>query len=205
MVEIRVNKLAKHFGRRVVFSNITFDLRTGDSLAVVGHNGSGKTTLLRILAGLTALTSGTAEIIKDEKKLDKSGRRHCLAYVGPELTLYDALTGWENLKFFAVMHGIRFDNDRVRSILDSFKIYDRRFDSYGAYSSGMKQRLKYAVALLNDPDILLLDEPTANLDDQGKLVADEIIGRQKERGIVIVATNEKGEYGLAERKLRLGG
>ena len=113
------------------------------------------------------------------------------------------MTAWENLKFFATMHGLDFDANRTSAILKNLKIFDRRFDFYGAYSSGMKQRLKYAVALLNDPGLLLLDEPMANLDEQGKLVVEEIIKKQKERGIVIIATNEKGEYGLAEKRLRL--
>ena len=203
MFEIKVHKLAKRFGLRVVFSNISFSLGIGESMAVIGRNGSGKTTLLRIIAGLTSPTFGKIELRQENEKLDRAAGRHCLSYVGPELVLYDALTAWENLKFFATMHGLDFDANRTSAILKDLKIFDRRFDFYGAYSSGMKQRLKYAVALLNDPGLLLLDEPMANLDEQGKLVVEEIIKKQKERGIVIIATNEKGEYGLAEKRLRL--
>ena len=81
----------------------------------------------------------------------------------------------------------------------------RGSDFYGAYSSGMKQRLKYAVALLAGPAYLLLDEPMANLDDEGKEFIRQIIARQKEQGLLIIATNEKGEYDLADTRLKVGG
>lgn len=204
MYGVEVTKLSKRFGARRVLEEVSFSLTVGDSLAVVGKNGSGKTTLLRILAGLAAPTRGTVTFSNEKKKLDRAEIRNRLSYVGPELTLYDSLTAAENLVFFAAMRGISIDKDRVDSILADLQLGGRGGDFYGAYSSGMKQRLKYAVALLNDPVYLLLDEPTANLDDEGKKAVGEIIARQKKNGILIVATNETGEYGFAEKLIRLG-
>jgi heme exporter protein A len=125
--------------------------------------------------------------------------------VGPELALYDSLTASENLEFFATMRGISLDRQLIGQILDMVGLGGRGEDSYRAYSSGMKQRLKYAVALLNDPALLLLDEPTVNLDEDGKTIVAQIIARQKENGILIVATNEKEEYSFAEKQYRLNG
>ena len=204
MHQIDVQKLSKRFGARKALEEVSFSLHTGDSLAVVGRNGSGKTTLLRILAGLAAPSRGTVAYMDNGRTLDRAEVRHRLAYVGPELTLYDSLTAVENLRFFATMRGIAIDDGWIEAMLSMLQLAGRGDDFYGAYSSGMKQRLKYAVALLNDPVYLLLDEPTANLDDEGKKIIGEIIARQKQNGILIIATNETGEYGFAEKLIRLG-
>jgi len=174
-------------------------------LAVTGPNGSGKTTLLAVIAGLIAPSSGKLNLFCDQKKLDNSQKRRQTAYVGPEMTLYDNLTARENMIFFASMLGRNNDEENILSLLKTVQLADRQDDFYGAFSSGMKQRLKYAVALINDPVFLLLDEPTANLDTAGKEIISHVIERHKEKGILIIATNEKGEYDLAGQKLQLGG
>ncbi|MCP4567389.1 MAG: ABC transporter ATP-binding protein [FCB group bacterium] len=204
MYAVDASKLTKRFGPRLVFKDIAFSLKTGGSLAVIGRNGSGKTTLLRILAGLTAPSRGRLDFSTNGDKLDRTSIRCNLSYIGPEMTLYDALTARENLRFFATMRGISMTDDEIEAILTEFQLAGRGKDFYGAYSSGMKQRLKYAVALLNDPAFLLLDEPSANLDEEGKELVSKIISRQKENGVLIIATNEKEEYDLAETRLEVG-
>lgn len=203
MYAIEVRELTKNFGRRRVFAGVSFSLVIGDSMAILGRNGSGKTTLLRILAGLTASTRGDVVFRRNGQVIDPREAKRRLSYVGPELTLYDSLTAGENLSFFATMRGLKLDDDLVNKILGMVGLDGRGDDFYGAYSSGMKQRLKYAAALLNDPVFLLLDEPTSNLDPEGKQIVSGIIARQKENGILIIATNEKGEYGLAAKQYRL--
>lgn len=205
MHRVEVKKLVRNFGARKVLREVSFSLTTGESMAVTGINGSGKTTLLRILAGLTAANRGTVEFFSGDKLLDKAGARELISYVGPEMTLYDQLTAAENLEFFAKMRGLIIDSKKIESILNEIGLEGRGTDFYGAYSSGMKQRLKYSVALLNNPAFLLLDEPTANLDEAGKKVVIDIIKNQKNHGIAIIATNEKEEYGFAEKLHQLGG
>ena len=205
MYTLEVLGLTKGFGPRQVLKDVSFSLTVGDSLAVIGKNGSGKTTLLRILAGLMIPTRGKAVFMHDSQKLDRAAIRQRLSYVGPELALYDALTAAENLRFFGKMRGISLDNELIVKITEMVGLSGRENDLYRAYSSGMKQRLKYAVGLLNDPTYLLLDEPTANLDEEGRQVVSQIIARQKENGILIVATNEQEEYGFAEKQYRLDG
>ena len=204
LYSIEAKNLTKRFGTRLVFKNIDFSLTVGDSIAVTGPNGSGKTTLLTVIAGLASLSSGTLTLLCDQKKLDNVQRRRRVAYIGPEMTLYENLTAWENMEFFATMQGKGSDSEWLRSILETVHLVDRRNDFYGAYSSGMKQRLKYAVALINDPAFLLLDEPSANLDEAGKKIVFDLIERQKKKGILIIATNEKGEYDFAGQRLQLG-
>jgi heme exporter protein A len=203
--ELHTDNLTKRFGSRKVLRNISFSLKTGESLAILGKNGSGKTTLLRILAGLTQLSRGVVTFSKDSQKMSQVEIKQHLSYVGPELTLYDALTAAENLKFFATLRGISIGKALIMSILETVGLGGRGDDFYRAYSSGMKQRLKYAVALLNDPAYLLLDEPTSNLDNEGKEIVRQIMSRQRENGILIIATNEKEEYGFAEQSYRLNG
>lgn len=185
--------------------DVSLSLGIGDSLAVTGPNGSGKTTLLRILAGLTLPSRGKVEFFHEDKRLARNETRNLVSYIGPELALYDSLTAAENLRFFALLRGISLDRALIGQIMEMVGLGGREDDFYHAYSSGMKQRLKYAVALLNDPVFLLLDEPTANLDKEGKIVVSGIITRQKEQGVLIVATNEKEEYGFAEKRYRLDG
>lgn len=204
MYTLCVKNLARFFGPRLVFKDVSFTLSAGESLAVTGRNGSGKTTLLRLLAGLAAPSRGTVTFALDGHQLSRSDYRRNLSYVGPELALYDNLTAVENLRFFATMRGVFLANDDISRILDDVQLSGRGEDFYGAYSSGMKLRLKYAVALLGEPALLLLDEPTSNLDDDGKQIVAGVITRQTERGILIIATNEKEEYGFAQKLYRVG-
>lgn len=204
MHKLEVKKLYKNFGFRKVLKEVSFELQSGQSLAITGNNGSGKTTLLRLLAGLASPTRGEVEYYDSNGKLSRSGTRQILSYVGPEMTLYDPLTAEENLRFFATMRGKTISSEKIKSTLKELGLEGRGEDKYGAYSSGMKQRLKYAVALLNEPAFLLLDEPTSNLDDEGKKLVLNIIKKQKESGILIIATNEKEEYGFVEKLYQLG-
>ncbi len=203
MYRIEAQKVSKSFGPRRVLHDVSLSVGRGDSLAVTGPNGSGKTTLLRILAGLTVPSRGSVGVFSGERTLDRDAARRLVSYIGPELALYDSLTAAENLRFFATLRGITLDAGLVRKIMEMVGLGGRESDFYQAYSSGMKQRLKYAVALLNDPFFLLVDEPSANLDDEGKIIVSGIISRQKENGVLIIATNEKEEYGFAEKRYRL--
>jgi len=205
MHKLEVANLYRNFGLRKVLKDISFSLQDGDSLAIVGKNGSGKTTLLKVLAGLASPTRGKVTFTFDDRVIKRDEAKSLLSYVGPELTLYDSLTATENLIFFATMRGISLGRDLSDKILDMVGLGGRGDDFYRAYSSGMKQRLKYAVALLNDPVYLLLDEPTSNLDEEGKDIVSQIIARQKEQGILIMATNEPEEYAFAEKQYRLNG
>lgn len=203
---VSLDNVEHRFGTRRVFQDVSLQVRTGEVGIIMGANGAGKSTLLKIVAGLLPPTTGSVRIQIDGVPLDMPQRRQQLGYVAPDLTLYRELTGAENLEFFAQLRGIRLTQDHLRSLLSRVGLRGRGRDLVGAYSSGMRQRLKYAFALLSDPPILLLDEPTANLDIHGIAMVEEIVAAQRNRpagGLVIVATNEPREELWGTNSVRL--
>jgi len=124
--------------------------------------------------------------------------------VAPYMNLYAALTARENLRFLARVAGYAIGNKAINDALDRVGLDGRGDDYVGDYSSGMQQRLKYAAAILKDPTVLLVDEPTANLDDRGKKMAFDLIKSYRPDTILIIATNEKEEATLAGEICRLG-
>jgi len=197
MYELTARGLGKRFGARKVFADINFSLATGDSIALTGRNGSGKTTLLMVLLALQRPSAGKVEYRKNGGSLDNDTVREHSSLVGPYLNLYDQLTAEENLIFFATVAGSSVTGKRINQLLERVGLEGRGSDLVRAYSSGMKQRLKYAVALLKEPAFLFLDEPGSNLDAAGKKIVAGIIEEYRSKSIVIVATNEKEEYGFA--------
>ena len=204
MYALKVEKLGKRFGSRRVFSDLSFNLSTGQSLAITGRNGSGKTTLLMLLMGLHHPTQGGVSYLHEEKLMTDSAVRARTALVSPYLNLYDQLTGEENLVFFATLAGINLPGKRIDELLETVGLEGRGVDPLGAYSSGMKQRLKYAVALLKEPKYLFLDEPTSNLDSEGKQFVRRLVEKHRRDSIVVIATNEEEDYSLTDGLIRLG-
>ena len=202
--KLQVTGLAKRFGDRKVFSGLSFELATGDSLAVVGPNGSGKSTLLMTLLALYRPTKGRVNFLENEHSLAEPQVRAGTSFVSPYLNLYDQLTAEENLKFFSTVSGRGVTGKEINRLLKKVGLEGRGYDLVAQYSSGMKQRLKYAVALLKDPAYLIIDEPTANLDEEGKQLVADIIKKHRSQCITIVATNDEKEGRLAEKQLRLG-
>ena len=197
-----IDGLAKTYPGRPVFSGISTQVEEGHRLVITGPNGSGKSTLIRTLCAFTRPTSGKVTLEMDEKRISGIEIRLFIGLVSPDLVLYDELTAFENLSFFAGVAGYHISKNELRNRLGDFGLEKRGDDLVGSYSSGMKQRLKYCLALLRDPKLLLLDEPTANLDDKGKELVDKII--KSHQGIVVVATNEKAELEYGDQVIRLG-
>ena len=161
---IAVSQLTKKYGERTVLSNATFEVPLGTICGFVGPNGSGKTTTIRMLLGLISPTSGSATVLGEsisqpEKYLPRVGAM----IEGP--AFYPALSGAENLRVLASLGG--FPQDRVEPLLERVGLADRGGSKYKTYSLGMKQRLGIAAALLPNPDLLVLDEPTNGLDPSG--------------------------------------
>jgi len=204
MYSLIAQDLGKLFGSRKVFAGISFELKAGQSLAITGRNGTGKSTLLMLLLGLYHPTRGKVSYINDNQLLDDSGIRSCTSLVSPYLNLYDQLTGEENLTFLAALAGINVNGKQENELLTRVGLEGRGVDYVGTYSSGMKQRLKYAAALLKDPAYLFLDEPTSNLDAEGKQIVRQIISDRRDQSVIIIATNEEEEYTLADETIRLG-
>lgn len=203
-VTLTAEGLTRRFGYRKVFDRLRFECSTGESLCITGANGSGKSTLLRIIAGLLAPTSGKIKLTVKDKPADDALRRSLMRLVSPEANLYDELSGFENLRFFSNVSGRHCSRNEMEAVLDRVGLGGRGRDLFGAYSSGMKQRLKYAASLLSSPPVLLLDEPTANLDEVGKKMVYEVMAEQQKHGLLIFATNEEDELKLGGKFVKLG-
>ncbi|MCC6443854.1 MAG: ABC transporter ATP-binding protein [Armatimonadetes bacterium] len=201
---LELKGIAKAYSGRVLFQNVSVRIEAGRSLAVTGRNGSGKSTLLKIIAGLVRPSRGEAVFTLDGKIIPPGERNRHLGMVSPDLVLYDELTALENLQFAARVRGLKWSDRDLRERLEAVGLEKRAHRlNAGAFSSGMKQRLKYAFALLHRPGMLLLDEPTSNLDEAGIAMVEGVIARQKEHGILVVATNDAGELRYGDDILRL--
>jgi len=202
VISLDLRDISKSFGSRDVFSGISIAIDSG-CLVVMGPNGSGKSTLLRIIAGLLAPTSGEVVFKRDGRRVAAELQRNIVGLVAPDLALYDELSATENLRFFARVRGLRKTDDELRIALGRLGLEGREDDRLGAYSSGMRQRVKYAFSLVHDPPVLLLDEPSANLDEAGIAAMDSIINERR-RGIVVLATSDASELRYGDRVLQLG-
>jgi len=203
-MNIIARNLSKTFNRRKIFSEVSFTISAPGSLAITGKNGAGKSTLAKIIAGVLSSTSGELAYDINGHNLDDEARKAHIGFVSPYLNLYDEFSAMENL--FLLMR-IRSSNHNARpqieSLLRRFSLWERRDDAIRAYSTGMKQRLKYVFALAHAPAVLILDEPTANLDIDGIKVVEEVTAEQKRSSILIVATNDSAEAAWCKQSIRL--
>jgi heme exporter protein A len=200
---LSVKSLCKNFGRRLIFKDISFDLAEKGIFGIAGFNGSGKSTLVKIIAGIISPSSGELLHTINGKKIEPEHLHNYTGFVSPYLVLYDEFTAYENLEHFAKIRGVKLNTGRIEYLLKELKIYSRKDDFVKAYSSGMKQRLKFIFALMHSPQIIILDEPTSNLDEEGKSAVYRIIQNEAENNIVIIASNELTDLALCSEKLTL--
>lgn len=202
-LHIEIDQVGKVYGAHRVLRSVSAELRHGDSLLVTGRNGAGKSTLLRIIAGLVQPSAGQVHFWLGDRTLDAQGRRQHLGFVGPDVQVYRELTAYEHMLFVARLHALPLDHAAMDRALDGVGLAGRGDQAVGGFSSGMRQRLRFALALLHQPSVLILDEPTTNLDMEGIAIVDGIVASARERGIVIVATNDQRDllYGTLELAL----
>ena len=200
---IQTLSLTKSFGRRLIFKEINFVWEKNGIFGISGPNGSGKSTLVKIIAGLLSPTKGKIIHKNSDKEIIPEKLHDHIGFVSPYLVLYEEFSAWENLEIFAHIRGIELDKERVKKLLEEFLIYNRRDDLVKTYSSGMKQRLKFVFALMHLPEVLIFDEPTSNLDEEGKKVVYDIIRDEGKNRIVIIASNEKNDLEFCDDILYL--
>jgi heme exporter protein A len=203
MVSVELKNLAKSFNQRPIFDDVNVVVEDGHALVVAGANGSGKSTLLRIICGLLRPSRGEVVLTVDGRPRPLAEARDVFGLVAPDVALYGELTALENMAFFARVRNLPVESQRFEAMLDRLGLGGRGDDETRTYSSGMRHRLKYACALLHAPRILLLDEPSANLDEEGITVARQVMAEQQQRGILIFATNDADEMALGDQVVRL--
>jgi heme exporter protein A len=204
MATLTTDQLGHRFGSLLLFRRLSFWMGAGESLAVTGANGAGKSTLLRILAGVLTPKAGTVTLQVEGQDVTPAVHPRRVGLVAPYLGLYDALTARENLSFLARARRLPDADRRIEAVLTQVGLADRADDPVSTFSSGMQHRVKYAAALLADPPLLLLDEPSVTLDEAGRELVESVITNQQDRGgLVVVATNRPEEADRHDRCLRI--
>jgi heme ABC exporter ATP-binding subunit CcmA len=195
--------LVRRFGEREALVGVDASVADGELVLLVGPNGAGKTTLLRILATALRPTAGHVALAGHELPRAAAAARPLVGYAGHEPLLYDALTAVENLELYAALYGV--EAAAVARALDEVGLSGRARERVGELSRGMRQRLALARARLHRPRLLLLDEPTAALDEAGRALLRTVLAPGP-RPAAVVATHEPGWFdGLGGRVVRLDG
>lgn len=180
---IAASNLGKKYGSRWIFRGINLDLKLGQCLIVTGHNGSGKSTLLKLLSGLERPTTGEIHTQIEDYRTD-------LSYCALDQATFANLTVIEHLELAADVRGIHSDHD---DLIEHTGLKEHRDVQSQHLSSGLRSRLKIALAIQSNPKILLWDEPGVALDGAGKALIERVIEQQLKRGTLVLATNDPDE------------
>jgi heme exporter protein A len=197
--------LRRDYGERTALDGIGLELGHGETLLVLGPNGAGKTTLLRILATLLRPSGGEVRALGCAIPTETWKLRGRIGFLGHEPLLYRDLSGRENLRFHARLHGMRRADAeaRIEELLAAVGMERRAEGRVGELSAGMRQRLAIARCVLHRPELLLLDEPDSNLDAEGRELARALIGPGGERTRVVVSHDPERFEAEADQVLRL--
>jgi heme exporter protein A len=197
---IELEGLVRRYGDRPALDGVTLALPAGATLVVFGPNGAGKSTLLRVLATLLRPHAGSVRVLGHQLPREGWAVRGRLGLLGHDPLLYRDLSARENLRFHARLHDV--PGARVGELLEAVGLSRRADDAVHTFSRGMVQRLAVARAVLHDPELLLLDEPRANLDPAAAALVEPLVGAASGRTRVVTSHDPAG--GLAEADLALG-
>jgi heme exporter protein A len=200
---IRFDKIDKRYGGLYALRRVSLEISAGECVVFAGRNGSGKTTLLRIAARLARPSSGTVNFLNGREV--KSGMLPPAGFVAHATMVYDELTAEENLLLFARLQGITEPAARAETLLRDVGLLERRNSLVRTFSRGMRQRVAIARALLNEPAVVLFDEPTTGLDPQGASWFAQTLRQLRDSGrtILISLHGESEVSTLATRAIRL--
>ncbi len=185
---IQARGLTRLFGNKTAVQDVSFDVAWGQVFALLGPNGAGKTTTMRMLCTLLRPTAGTAEVGGFDVTTQPINVREQLGLLPENPGLYESLSAERNLRFYGEIYGVPPSKlqGRIEEILKTLEIYDRRGDKIAKFSKGMRQKIAIARALVHEPRILFLDEPTASLDPEASKVVRDFILQLKARGGTIL-------------------
>ncbi|MEK7819234.1 MAG: ATP-binding cassette domain-containing protein [Bacteroidota bacterium] len=191
------DKISKTFNSQKIFKNVSFNAFVGNSIAITGSNGSGKSTLLKILLKYIHPSKGDVKYFCDNKEIESQIIYQNISFVAPYFNLYEEFTALENIELAIKLKSKYISNDLINDELNRFSLFNHSKKEVGHYSSGMKQRLKYCIANILKSDFIFIDEPTSNLDDEGKKIVFDFLKEIQSTSCLIYATNEKDELQFA--------
>jgi len=187
---IQVQNLSKSFQNIQAVSDVSFTITKGEIFGLLGPNGAGKSTTLNMMS--TILKSDAGSILIDGKSIKENSKesKHLIGVVPQEIALYEDLSAYQNLIFWGELYGIPFDKlkERIDTTLALIGLLDRKKDLIKTYSGGMKRRINIAAALLHNPKVLFMDEPTVGIDPQSRNHIFEVIEALNKQGMTIVYT-----------------
>ncbi|MFH1862238.1 MAG: ABC transporter ATP-binding protein [bacterium] len=188
---LRIQQLSKSYGKKLALDSVSFEIQPGEIFGLLGPNGAGKSTTVNLAVGLLIPDAGTVEINRSGSPLE--ARIRTQIGVSPQaLAIYEELTGEENLAFFGKLQGLHGSvlRDRVQWALEFVELVERGRDYVRAYSGGMRRRLNLAIALVHNPPLLLLDEPTVGVDPQSRnAIFDNILELRREGKAILYTTH----------------
>lgn len=202
-MNIQLNNTGKRFNREWIFRKLDYEFLQGKSYAITGTNGSGKSTLLQIIAGATLHSEGKIEYYSTQPNQIAVGENAYkqIAFAAPYLDLVEEMTATEFLTFH---NNFKPFTTAFAEMLQAVGLQKAADKQIRYYSSGMKQRLKLAQAFFSDTTVLLLDEPTTNLDEEGIEVYKNLWAKHTANRLVIVSSNDKAEYENCNDVIRIG-
>jgi len=187
---VKVSNLVKIFDKRKIIKNISFDVSENSVVGILGKNGAGKTTLLGMLMGLISPSSGKIEILGKDLNKKKNEILQKINFQSPYVDLPKKMTVEQNLYFYSRLYGIKNFKDIINDLVDKLKMKDLINKSYGSLSAGQKTKVNLCKALINNPKLLLLDEPTASLDPETSIFIREFLLKfQKKNNSSILITS----------------
>ncbi len=200
---IEVKDLSKSFGSFHAVDHLSLEVRQGEIFGLLGPNGSGKTTTINMISGLSTPTSGEVRVLGFDVRHNARQVRQILGSVPQETALYEELSAWTNMDFHADLFGIprKEKKERITRLLELVQLLDRKDSRVGTFSGGMKRRLALARAMLHDPQLLYLDEPTLGVDVQARrAIWDYVLALRDQGKTVLITTNYLEEaQALCER------
>jgi ABC-2 type transport system ATP-binding protein len=187
---IEASGLTKSYGEILAVDHINFKVKENEIFGFLGPNGAGKTTTIRMLTGLSKLTAGSAQVLDFDVDSEIAEAKKQIGVVPEQSNLYDELSAIDNLIFMAQLYGVRRDQrkERAEQLLKMFRLYERRNDPFAKLSRGMKRALTIAAALVHNPRLLFLDEPTVGLDVVAARSLRSLITNLRQQGITIFLT-----------------
>jgi ABC-2 type transport system ATP-binding protein len=182
--------LTRYHGDLLAVDHVSFEVQRGEIFGYLGPNGAGKTTTIKMLTGLLRPTEGTAQVSDYNITHDLHKVKRSIGVVPEVSNVYGELSAWDNLTFAAELYNVERGErkKRAKHLLSKFDLYERRRAKVKSYSRGMKRRLTIAMALIHNPDILFLDEPTTALDVRSAVFVRDLIRKLKDEGITIFLT-----------------